>query len=57
MIIVIDNFASAAGAAIAVAWHGSTVAPARLVVATRVALVVLVVSVVCTFAVVVRAWI
>jgi hypothetical protein len=57
VIIVIDNFASAAVADFAVAWHGSTVDPARIVVATRVALVVLVVSVVRMFAVVVRAWI
>ncbi len=56
MIIVIDNFASAAGDGFTIAWHGSVVAPARLVIATRVAVVVLVMSIVCTFAVAVRAW-
>lgn len=55
MIIVIDKFASAIGADFAITWHGSAVAPARLVVATRVAVVVLVVSAVCTFTVAVCA--
>ena len=55
MIIVIDNFASAIGADFAITWHGSAVAPARLVVATCVAVVVLVVSAVCTFTVAVCA--
>ena len=52
MIALIDNLASASGAGFAVSWHGSMVAPAQLVIATRV-VVVLKIVVVGAFTVVV----